>query len=61
MTQFEIIILGIIYLICYGFTIAMFKKEDNVWLVILLIILSLVIAFYAPLIAGTMLYKKLNK
>lgn len=60
MTQFEIIILGIIYLVCYGFTIALFVKEDNVWFRLLFTIASLILAFYAPLMIGAMLYKKLS-
>lgn len=60
MTQFEIIILGIIYLICYGFTIAWFAKGDNVWFRLLLAIGSLALAFYAPLMIGTMIYEKLK-
>ena len=62
MTQFEIIVLSIIYLICYGFTIAMFIKENNVWLRLLFAIISLALAlFYAPLTFGGMLYNKLEE
>ena len=60
MAQFEIIVLSIIYLICYGFTIAMFVKEKNVWLRLLFIIVSLVFAFSAPITIGGMLYEKLK-
>ena len=60
MTQFEIIILGIIYLICYGFTIAWFAKEDKLWFRLLLAIASLALAFYAPLMIGGMIYEKLK-
>ena len=60
MTQFEIIILSIIYLICYGFTIAMSTKENNVWLRLLFNIVSLAFAFFAPIMIGGMLYEKLK-
>ena len=60
MTQFEIIVLSIIYLICYGFTIAMFVEEKNVWLRLLFIIVSLAFAFSAPITIGGMLYEKLK-
>lgn len=60
MTQFEIIILGIIYLICYGFTVACFIKEDKIWFRLLLAIVSLALAFYAPLMIGAMIYEKLK-
>ena len=60
MTPFEIIILGIIYLFCYGFIIAVFIKEDNVWLRLLFIIISFLLAIYAPLMIGGMLYEKLK-
>lgn len=61
MTQFEIIILIIIYLICYGYTLAMFIEEKNMWLRLLFTIISLAIAlFYAPLTFGGMLYEKLK-
>jgi hypothetical protein len=61
MTPFEIIILIVIYLICYGFMVAIFMKEDNVWLRIFLAIVSLVLVIYAPLMIGGMLYDKLSK
>ncbi len=61
MTPFEIIILGIIYLICYGFTIEWFaKEEDNVWFRLLASIMCLVFAFYTPLIIGGIIYEKLK-
>lgn len=60
MNTFEIIILAVIYMICYGYTLAIFIKEKNVWLRILLAIVSLGIAIYAPLMIGGMLYNKLN-
>jgi hypothetical protein len=60
MTAFEIIILTVIYMICYGFVLAMFIKEDNVWLRIFLTVVSFVLAIYAPLMIGGMLYEKLK-
>lgn len=60
MTSFEIIILIIIYMICYGFVSAIFIKEENLWLRIFFAIVSLAIAIYAPLMLGGMLYDKLN-
>mgnify|MGYP007056273491 CR=1 FL=1 len=60
MTQFEIIVLSIIYLLCYGFTIAMFIKENNAWLRLFFVVISLALAFYAPLMIGGMLFKKLK-
>ena len=60
MTQFETIILCIIYLFCYGFTLAMFINEKNVWLRVLFVIVSFTYAFYAPVTLGGMLYDKLN-
>ena len=61
MTQFEVIILTIIYLVCYGYTLAMFIKEKNIWLRILFAIVSLAFAFWTPLIFGEMLYNKLKE
>ncbi len=61
MTQFEIIILIIIYMFCYGFTIAPLVKEDNVWLRLYLVIISLAIAICAPITIGGMLYEKLKE
>lgn len=60
MGAFEIIILIVIYLICYGFVLEMFLKEDDVWLRIFLAIASLALAIYAPLMIGGMLYEKLK-
>ena len=61
MTTFEIIILTIIYMFCYGYTLAMaIKEEENAWIRILLVFLSLVIVIYAPLMIGGMLYEKLE-
>ena len=61
MTQFEIIILIIIYVFCYGFTVAPFVKEDNVWLRLYFVIMSSAMAIYAPLMIGGMLYEKLKE
>ena len=61
MTTFEIIILAIIYMICYGYVLAIFIKEENVWLRILFAVVSLTLAIYAPFMFGGMLYNKLNK
>lgn len=60
MTPFEIIILAIIYLICYGFILTfVLKKADNdlnyFWAII-----CLALALYAPLVIGGMLYEKLK-
>ena len=60
MTLFEIIILGLIYMFFYGYTLATFTKEENVWLRVFLAIVSLVIALYAPLFIGRAIYEKLN-
>lgn len=60
MTTFEIIMLTIIYLICYGYTLAIFDEEKNVWFRIFFAFASLVLAIYTPFIIGNMLYKKLK-
>ena len=60
MTHFEIIIIGFIYLFCCGYTIAMFIKEENVWLRIFLVIVSFALALYAPLFIGAAIFEKLN-
>ena len=60
MTHFEIIILILIYLFCYGYTLAMFIKEKNVWLRIFLAFASFVLAVYAPILLGGAIYEKLN-
>ena len=60
MTPFEIIIIVLIYLFCYGYTMSMFIKEENVWLRTFLVIVSLVLALYAPLFIGGAIYEKLN-
>ena len=60
MTHFEIIVITLIYLFCYGYTIAMFIKEENTWLRIVLCLFSLVLALYAPLYIGGAVFEKLN-
>jgi hypothetical protein len=60
MTSFEFIIIILIYLFFYGYTVAMFIKEENIWLRIFLVIISFVLALYAPLFIGTEVFKKLN-
>lgn len=60
MTLFEIIIIGFIYLFCYGYIVAMFIKEENIWLRIFLVIASLVLALYVPLFIGGAVSEKLN-
>ena len=61
MTTFEIIILSLIYIFCYGYTIAMFIKEEKVWLKLFLVIASLVVAlYYAPFSIGGAVFEKLN-
>lgn len=60
MTSFEIIIIGLIYMFCYGDTLAAFIKEENLWLRILLAIVSFALALYAPLFIGGAVFEKLN-
>lgn len=60
MTHFETIILILIYLFCYGYTLAMFIKEENIWLRIFLAIGSLILAINAPILLGGAIYEKLN-
>lgn len=60
MTHFEIIIIVLIYLFCCGYTMAMFIKEENVWLRIVLCLFSLVLALCAPLLIGGAVFEKLN-
>ena len=60
MTPFEIIIIGLIYLFCYGYIVAMFIKEENIWLRIFLVIASLVLVLYVPLFIGGAVSEKLN-
>ena len=60
MTPFEIIIITLIYLFCLGYTISIFIKEENIWLRIFLVLVSLVLALYTPLFIGGAIYEKLN-
>ena len=60
MTPFEIIILSIIYLFCYAYTLSMFIKEENIWLRIFLVFISFALALYAPLFIGGAIFEKLN-
>lgn len=60
MTTFEIIILAIIYLFCYGYILSMFIKEEKTWLRIFLAIVSFALALYAPLLIGGAVFEKLN-
>lgn len=60
MTFFEIIIISLIYLFCYGYTVSMHIKEENVWLRTFLVIASFALALYAPLFIGGAVFEKLN-
>lgn len=60
MTPFEITIICLIYLFCYGYTLAMFIKEENIWLRIFFAIISFALALYTPLFIGSAIYEKLN-
>lgn len=60
MTSFEIIIIGLIYMFCYGYTLAAFIKEENLWLRTLWAIASFALAIYAPLFIGGAVFEKLN-
>lgn len=62
MTPFEIIIICLIYLFFYGYTIAMIieGKEEDIWFRAFLAIVSLVLVLYAPLIIGMKVFEKLN-
>lgn len=60
MTHFEIIILSFVYLFCYGYTLGMFIKEENIWFRFFGAIASLAFALYAPLWIGGAIYEKLN-
>ena len=60
MTPFEIIILSLIYMFFYGYMLAMFIKEENIWLRVFLAIASFVFALYAPLFIGSAIFEKLN-
>ncbi len=60
MTPFEFIIIILIYLFFYGYTIAGFIKEENIWLRTFLVIISFVLALYTPLFIGAEVFEKLN-
>lgn len=60
MTPFEIIILVVIYFVCYGYMLEMFMKEESVGLRLLFAMFSLILAIYVPIIFGGMLYEKLK-
>jgi hypothetical protein len=60
MTYFEIIVVTLIYLFCYGYTIAMFIKEESIWLRIFFVIISFALALYTPLFIGSAVFEKLN-
>lgn len=60
MTTFEIIILVLIYLFCYGYTLAGFIKEENAGLRIFSAVASIILAVNAPILIGGALYEKLN-
>lgn len=60
MTHFEAIILTVIYLFCYGYTLATFIKEKDTKLRIFLAFASFVLVIYAPICIGGALYEKLN-
>lgn len=60
MTSFEIIILSLVYLFCYGYTVAIFIKEKKLWLRIFLVIVSSALALYAPFFIGGAVFEKLN-
>jgi len=61
MTPFETIILIVIYMFCYGFTLSIFIKEEHLWLRIFLSIMSLFLAIYAPIFIGGAIYEKLSQ
>ena len=60
MTPFEIIIVCFIYLFCYGYIITILAKEENIWVKILLAIMSLVLVIYVPALIGSAIFEKLN-
>ena len=60
MTSFEIIIIGLIYMFCYGYTLTAFIKEENLWFRILFAIVSFAIAIYAALFIGGAVFEKLT-
>lgn len=60
MTPFEIIILCIIYLFCYGFMLSMCIKDEHIWFRVLWAIMCFLFAIHAPIIMGGMLYDKIK-
>lgn len=67
MSTFEIILVAIIYMFGYGYTLANIAndntkqhKEPSTLFVILCCILCLVWTFYFPLLLGVDIYNKLN-
>lgn len=60
MTPFEIIIIVSIYLFFYGYIMSVFMKEENIWLKVLLAIVSFVLALYVPAVIGSKVFEKLN-
>lgn len=61
MTPFEMIILCVIYLVCYGFMLSMNIKDKHIWFRILWAIMCFLFAIYAPIVMGGMLYDKLKE
>jgi len=61
MTNFEIIILVLIYCFCYGCACKSLEMDDESgWYTIFRIIVSIFIAFYVPIIIGMKIANKLN-
>lgn len=63
MTLFEIIILIIIYMFCYGYMFATFVADDrtSIGFKLFMVIACLVLAFTVPVSFGGMMFEKLNK
>ncbi len=61
MTLFEIIILILIYLVCYGgaFTLLKIDDESN-WDIAIRIVGSVIIAIFIPIIIGIQIANKLS-
>jgi hypothetical protein len=61
MTPFEIIVLVLIYLFCYGYALEMLKlSNEGCADVVFHVIGSCIIAFYVPIIIGAEIANKLN-
>ena len=61
MTPFEIIILVLIYCVCYGYAITILEIDDETrWDIVIRILASVFIAFYVPIIIGIQIGNKLN-